>query len=227
MRRIERELTGLDDTRALARGLARVLRPGDVVLLDGELGAGKTTLVRSIVGAIGGDESMVSSPTFVVVNEYPLPVKDPGPAPLTLVHADAYRLGGADDLDALGWDRLVGDGSITLVEWGERIADAAPDAARVLIEATGETSRRVTIEAPDAWSDRPGLSALAGGAGDGVAGKTRRATTCPVTGKRVDAASPTWPFADERARMADLYRWMSGGYAITRPIEQADLEQGE
>ncbi len=218
---IVRELSSLDDTRALARDLSRVLRPGDVVLLDGELGAGKTTLIRALVGAMGGDESMVSSPTFVVVNEYPIPVSTStggGGAPLTLVHADAYRLGGGDDLDALGWDRLVGEGSITLVEWGSRIADAAEGAARLLIDTTGETSRRVTIEAPGSWRDREGLAALSG---------ERRQTPCPVTGRPVGADSPTWPFADERARMADLYRWMSGGYAITRPIEQADLEQGE
>lgn len=110
MIRIERHVASLEDTRALARDLAGVLAPGDVVLLDGELGAGKTTLVRALVGALGGDEGLVSSPTFVVVNEYPIP------GGRTLVHADAYRLSGPDDLDALGWDRLVGADSITLVE---------------------------------------------------------------------------------------------------------------
>jgi len=220
--RSERHLASLDDTAALARALAVVLRPGDVVLLDGELGAGKTTLVRALVCALGGDERLVSSPTFVVVNEYPLPA-GPGGVPLALVHADAYRLSGPDDLDALGWDRLVGPGSITLVEWGSRIAGGAGDAARILLETTGQTSRRATIEAPEGWRDRPGISAL----GPWVGQADRRDTTCPVTGRPVPACSPTWPFADERARMADLYRWMSGGYAISRPAEQADLEQGE
>ncbi|MEZ6241486.1 MAG: tRNA (adenosine(37)-N6)-threonylcarbamoyltransferase complex ATPase subunit type 1 TsaE [Phycisphaerales bacterium] len=217
MIRIERHVASLEDTRALARDLAGVLAPGDVVLLDGELGAGKTTLVRARGGARGGDEGLVSSPTFVVVNEYPIP------GGRTLVHADAYRLSGPDDLDALGWDRLVGADSITLVEWGSRIASAIAGATRLLLEPTGETSRRITIEAPDAWRDRPALAAL----GEAVALGERRDTTCPITGRPVSADSPTWPFADEKARMADLYRWMSGSYAVSRPADQADLEQGE
>ncbi len=115
------------------------------MLLDGPLGAGKTTLIRSLAGALGIDEAMVSSPTYVVVNEYP---NEAGPG---VVHADAYRLAGSDDLDALGWDQLTSGGSIVLVEWGERIADAHPEAVRIVIEPTGETSRRLTLPAPDAW----------------------------------------------------------------------------
>jgi endogenous inhibitor of DNA gyrase (YacG/DUF329 family) len=55
----------------------------------------------------------------------------------------------------------------------------------------------------------------------------RAATTCPVTGQRVAPDCPTWPFANERARMADLHKWFSGQHVISRPLEQADLEQGE
>ncbi|MFI4896757.1 MAG: tRNA (adenosine(37)-N6)-threonylcarbamoyltransferase complex ATPase subunit type 1 TsaE, partial [Phycisphaerales bacterium JB059] len=105
-----RQAESLEETRAFARELGAMLRPGDVVLLDGPLGAGKTTLVRAMAGELGLDESMVSSPTFVVVNEYP---GNGGP---DLVHADAYRLSGSDDLDALGWDRLTSGGAIVLVE---------------------------------------------------------------------------------------------------------------
>ncbi len=208
---LTREVESLDQTRRLARELAGLLRAGDVVLLDGPLGAGKTTLIRSLAGALGIDERAVSSPTYVVVNEYP---NQSGP---DVVHADAYRLGGSDDLDALGWDELTSGGAIVLVEWGERIEGAHPDAVRIVIEPTGETSRRFRLTAPDAWSDRTVRPVE----------PAREATTCPTTGQRVPADSPTWPFASEQARMADLHKWFSGQHAISRPIEQADLEAGE
>ncbi len=206
-----REVGSLDETRRLAREIAGLLRAGDVVLLDGPLGAGKTTFVRALAGALGVDERLVSSPTYVIVNEY-RSTSGPG-----IVHADAYRLGGSEDLDALGWDRLTSGDSIVLVEWGERIAQSCPGAARIEIEPTGETSRRFTLEAPDAWATRTRSEAA----------PARGATTCPITGEAVAGDSPTWPFSSERAQMADLHRWFSGQHAISRPIEQADLERGE
>lgn len=207
---IERELAGLGDTAKLGSELAAVLRAGDVVLLDGPLGAGKTTLVRSIVESFGGDA--VSSPTFVVVNEYETePV---------VMHVDAYRLDGGDDeeLALLGWDRVVSDETVALIEWGERIADLIEgEAATIGLEHAGETERRVTIRLPESWGERAGIGVLLG----------RTETTCRVTGVRVSPDNPHWPFADERAKLADLHRWFSENYTISRPMTEADLEQGE
>lgn len=216
--RIDLEISSLETTAALGAALARLLEAGDVLALEGDLGAGKTTLVRSIAEARGVEPGMVSSPTFVIVNEYPAPAGPP------LVHVDAYRLGSAEDLDALGWDRLADGSSVLLIEWPDRIAEALPGdrVGWLRITTTGESSRRVSLEAPDGWVQRASWLTLAS-----VGGPSREATTCPVTGRAVAADCPTWPFADEQARLADLYRWFSGQYQMTRPIEQSDLEETE
>ncbi len=212
--RAEIELRTLDDTAALGRALAGALRAGDALALRGELGAGKTTLVRAIAQARGVDPALVASPTFVMVNEYPAAAPDE-PA---IVHVDAYRLGGEDDLDALGWDRLADGSSVLIVEWADRIAGALPPnrTVWVTLAVTGESSRRAAIEAPESWAVRAGIP------WEGEPDRVRTATVCPITGRPVPADSPTWPFADERARMADLYRWMSGEYAIGREVGEGD-----
>ena len=222
---LTRELSSPDETAAFAREFASSLRPGDLALIDGPLGAGKTTLVRGIAVAMGADPAMVSSPTFVVAQVYPT-----GEGRPDLVHVDAYRLTGDDgeELEQLGWDRLASGNAVVLVEWGERVEElldrsGSPEPVRIRIEPTGVESRSIEIEPPVSWSDR----VLPGGAGPAPEGTPRQDTVCRVTGRRVPADSPTWPFADERARMADLYKWFSEGYAVSRPMEQADLEQGE
>lgn len=104
-----------DDMEALGRRLARELRAGDLVLLNGELGAGKTTLTRGI-GAGLGVRSAVTSPTFVLARTH---LRPDGLPPL--VHVDAYRLGSALELDDLDIDFA---GSIVVVEWGAGLVDA-------------------------------------------------------------------------------------------------------
>ncbi len=206
----------VEDTERLGASLAAVLRPGDVVLLRGELGSGKTTLVRSVVAGLGMDASQVSSPTFVIANEYE------GENAPTVVHVDAYRLSGPDDLDTIGWERIVGAEAIVFIEWPERIEEALPEGcAQIRITQQGETARKLEIDTPSAWNERAGMLALA------MPRDTRGDTTCPVTGKPVPASSPTWPFVNEHARLADLYRWMTEGYTIVREIHEADLEQGD
>lgn len=209
MIRIQRPCHSLDATAQLAADLAAVLRPGDIVRLDGDMGAGKTTLVRSIAAAMGVDESAVSSPTYVIMNIYDARVTP-------IAHLDCYRLGSDEDLAALGWDRVTDGSAIILIEWAERIEDALPDhTARIAITPTGEHARLFELTVPASWESRAGFPGL----------ESRPDTTCPITGKPVPGDSPTWPFFDERARMADLHGWISGSYTISRPIEQRDLEE--
>ena len=212
MLRFDRHADSLDETAAIARDLAIVLRAGDVVRLEGELGAGKTTFVRSLAAALGIDPGAVSSPTFVLANEYPNPTDRPD-----LVHLDCYRMSGRDELDDLGWDRIVGSGAIVAVEWPERIDGALPgEAARVRISHTGETARGFEFLVPASWDERPGIGGL----------EARRATTCPRTGVPVEPDNPSWPFADERARLADLHGWLTEKHVISRAFEQRDLDEG-
>lgn len=212
------DIRSLAGTETLGSALGRLLVAGDVLALTGDLGAGKTTLVREIARSRGVDPGMVSSPTFVIVNEYPSPGGPP------LVHVDAYRLTSAEDLDPLGWDRLADGSAVVVIEWAERIAEALQRArtARLTISATGEESRAMSLEAPESWDARPGMEALRA-----LTLPVRRATRCPITGRPVPADSPTWPFASEQARLADLYRWFSGQYEMSRPVEESDVEEGE
>jgi tRNA threonylcarbamoyladenosine biosynthesis protein TsaE len=130
-----------DDMQALGRRLSSLLRAGDLVLLTGELGAGKTTLTQGIGRGLGvrGD---VTSPTFVISRIHP--------GPLPLVHVDAYRLGGLEELDDLDLDVSLAD-SVTVVEWGGGIAEAlAEDRLEVslLRSATADDESRVVRVAP-------------------------------------------------------------------------------
>jgi tRNA threonylcarbamoyladenosine biosynthesis protein TsaE len=104
----------------LGARLAAVLRAGDLVLLTGELGAGKTTLARGI-GAGLRVRGQVTSPTFVIAREHPSTVGGP-----PLVHVDAYRLGGLDEVDGLDLDASL-DEAVTVVEWGEGLVEGLAD----------------------------------------------------------------------------------------------------
>lgn len=116
-----RELPETADTEALGRELAAQLRAGDLVILDGPLGAGKTALTRGIAAGLGVT-GRVSSPTFIIARQH----APGGPGRPGLIHVDAYRLGGLDDLDALDLDTDLGD-SVVVVEWGEGIAERLAD----------------------------------------------------------------------------------------------------
>jgi tRNA threonylcarbamoyladenosine biosynthesis protein TsaE len=185
--------------------LARVLRPGDVIGLDGPLGAGKTTLVRSIATALGADARLVASPSYVIAHEYPIGTR------ASVVHIDAYRLGADDDLEAIGLDRL-GERDITIVEWAERLAGALPeDIARIRIEMVGEDRRDLVVELADAWRVRPDLDSLA-----------PDLVRCPATNLVVSPGDPHSPFATERARLADLHGWITERYHVERPVGPDD-----
>lgn len=106
-----------DDTRALAGRLAALARPGDVVLLAGDLGTGKTTFAQGFGRALGIEEPIVS-PTFTLVREYT--------GRHHLVHADVYRLDQLQEIIDLGLPEMLDDGSIALIEWGDMAAPALP-----------------------------------------------------------------------------------------------------
>ena len=117
MRR-EHLLPAPEDTHALGRSLAEVLRPGDLVVLVGPLGAGKTALTQGIGAGLGVGEP-VTSPTFVIAR-----VHRGGRVPL--VHVDAYRLGSVADVDDLDLDASAGE-SVTVVEWGQGLVEQLAD----------------------------------------------------------------------------------------------------
>lgn len=119
------ELVDADATRALGAALAEVLRAGDLVILTGDLGAGKTTLTQGI-GAALNVRGQVASPTFIVAREHPPLPRPDGTRGPGLVHVDAYRLGGLSELDALDLDSSLGD-SVTVVEWGRGLAETLAD----------------------------------------------------------------------------------------------------
>lgn len=116
-----RELPTVADTETLGRELAAGLRAGDLVVLDGPLGAGKTALTRGIAAGLGVG-GRVSSPTFIIARRHPPGPRADGP-PVALVHVDAYRLGGdLDELDALDLDTELDD-AVVVVEWGSGVVE--------------------------------------------------------------------------------------------------------
>jgi tRNA threonylcarbamoyladenosine biosynthesis protein TsaE len=120
------------DMRDLGRRLAALLRAGDLVILAGPLGAGKTTLVQGI-GAGLGVRGPVTSPTFVIARVHPA-VAGPGPLGPALVHADAYRLGSIGEVDDLDLDTDAAS-AVTVVEWGTGLAEVlAADRLEITIE---------------------------------------------------------------------------------------------
>ena len=124
-------------TRNIARRLGSALAAGDVVLLSGTLGAGKTAFVRGLAQGLGIDPEEVSSPTFTLVHEY-------RGGRLTLYHADLYRLDRAGTED-LGLEEMgIADG-VLAIEWPERLTHALPGATRITIEIVDDRTRRIRM----------------------------------------------------------------------------------
>jgi tRNA threonylcarbamoyladenosine biosynthesis protein TsaE len=129
--------TSEDETTAIGERLARSLRSGDVVLLHGQLGAGKTAFVRGLARGLGARPDDVSSPTFTLIQEY-------AGDPLTLYHVDLYRLD-PDEVDDLGLDELISADGVVAVEWAERWRARPNTATTVSIEDEGDDRRRIRI----------------------------------------------------------------------------------
>jgi tRNA threonylcarbamoyladenosine biosynthesis protein TsaE len=127
------------NTDRLGAALAGVLPPGTVVALIGTLGAGKTRLVQAVAAAVGLPRANVTSPTFVLVNEYT-------GGRLPIYHFDTYRLKDDDEFLNLGPDEYFDSDGVTFVEWADRVADLLPaERLEITIEVTGETTRRFSI----------------------------------------------------------------------------------
>ena len=139
---LSREILTASEEETVGAGeqLGASLQPGDVVLLTGQLGAGKTAFVRGLARGVGASPDDVSSPTFTLIQEY-----RGGRA--TLHHVDLYRLQAAEVAD-LGLDELVSSGGIVAIEWAERWDERPADAIDVRIEDTGDDRRQIRIERP-------------------------------------------------------------------------------
>ena len=125
------------ETAAVGRALATVLVPGSVVLLWGDLGAGKTAFVRGLAAGLGIDPDAVSSPTFTLVQEY-------RGGRLPLYHVDLYRLQAIEVAD-LGLDEFALDGGVLAIEWPDRLPEAFPSPLIVRIEHSGDDTRRIYL----------------------------------------------------------------------------------
>ena len=136
-----------EQTQAVAAAVASVVRAGDVILLSGDLGAGKTTFTQGFARALGVTEP-VTSPTFTLLNEYR--------GRLRVLHADVYRLDSLQEVIDLGIGELVEEDSVALVEWGEAAAPALPGHLTITIEhGDGDDDRTITLRpSGTAWADR-------------------------------------------------------------------------
>lgn len=137
-------------TEALAAKLAKTQPERAVVYLEGELGAGKSTLARAWLRALGVTGA-IKSPTYTLIERYPVPGGE-------AAHLDLYRLAGAAELDFLGLDELAADATLWLVEWPERGQDGLPDGDLRLVLGQDGTGRRARLEActgvGQAWLER-------------------------------------------------------------------------
>jgi tRNA threonylcarbamoyladenosine biosynthesis protein TsaE len=144
-------------TRAIGAAVAGVLGPGDVVGLNGDLGAGKTRLVQGAAEALGA-EGPVLSPTFMLVREYD------GDPPVH--HVDAYRLSGPQELEDLGLEDVLSADAVVFIEWADRVAAALPESWLELVLHIGEDDDREVREIElhphgEAWTARRGRLAAA------------------------------------------------------------------
>lgn len=132
---------GPEGTQTVGASIGQNARPGDLILLEGELGAGKTCLTQGILWGLGGTE-YARSPTFVLMAQYE--------ARLTLYHVDLYRVDSVAEADDLGLDEVISGEGVTVVEWADRAGGLFEDEGlRVRLSHRGETARALTLSAAD------------------------------------------------------------------------------
>jgi len=208
------ELIGVEQTYALGRDIAQAAQAGDIIALIGELGAGKTQLVKGIAEGMGIDPALVSSPTFVLVHEY-----EPPSGMSVLVHVDAYRIESSNDLHSIGFNEEMRRGAIVAVEWADRIEGLlGDDRLEIKLEHVDDQTRHVTCTAYGNWQWRAPVSSKPP--------EPPAVTKCPTCSGLVPMHGDYFPFCSSRCRSADLNRWFNGDYKITRPLEQSDFEEG-
>lgn len=128
-----------EETLELGKTLSRALQGGDLVLLEGDLGLGKTILAKGIAAGLGIDPAQVTSPSFTLVQEY-------SGGRLPIFHLDLYRLEDAGELESVGIEEILLGGGIVMVEWGERLPPyLRKGALRVRFHDAGEGSRRIEV----------------------------------------------------------------------------------
>lgn len=147
MQTVEFSSSSVSDTSRFAAVLAREVRPRDVLLLTGDLGAGKTTFTKAFCAALGVTDQ-VTSPTFTLVHEY-------RGSSLTVCHADLYRLERTGELADLGLDDARRAGAVLVVEWGDLAPKEFDDALLIAFAHAGDTARRITVSwKGSAWEVR-------------------------------------------------------------------------
>jgi len=145
-------------TERLAAIIAREVRPGDAILLSGDLGAGKTHFARAFINALTSAPEEVPSPTFTLVQTYDAVV---GSEPVEIWHFDLYRLKSPDETLELGIDEAFAEG-IALVEWPDRLGSLKPrEHLELRLAITGDGARKGTLVPTAAWRDRVGTIAKA------------------------------------------------------------------
>lgn len=133
---------GPDETKDIGYRLGKMLRPGNVVGLYGELGSGKTTMVKGIARALGIEEKEIMSASFTIITEYD---SDP-----PFSHIDLYRIEKDSELDEVGFWEHIGGSTISVIEWAEKAESMLPeDLIRVGLTSVGEEVREITIEGGD------------------------------------------------------------------------------
>ena len=130
-----RILTSPEETQAIAKEIARGLAPGSVLILTGDLGAGKTEFVKGLAKELGIDDP-VTSPTFTLVHEY-------RGAQVTLYHLDLYRLNSEKELDEIGFDDCLSAGGICAIEWGNKYPTRLPKGRLEIRLTIGENNERI------------------------------------------------------------------------------------
>jgi tRNA threonylcarbamoyladenosine biosynthesis protein TsaE len=128
-----------EETRELAKRFADELQPGDILVLKGPLGSGKTCFVQGIARGLGITERYITSPTFVLIREYQ--------GRLPLYHVDLYRLGSGIEIGMLGLDEYLNGDGVTAIEWPEKMEDGLPERTiKISIECLEEMTRKIIIQ---------------------------------------------------------------------------------
>lgn len=227
------QTTSAQQTRAVGQILARHCRAGDLLALTGELGAGKTQLVKGLARGLGLDEHAVASPTFVMVQEYHQKKGEEAANPgLVLVHVDAYRVRSLQDLESMGWQpeawQAGGElrqGAVLALEWADRLGGLlGEDYLQIELSHAATDGREICMIGFASWAQR--LREFRGELDRVVQKPQADWAPCPVCAKAASVHTAEFPFCSPRCKMIDLGRWLDERYVISRPLEQRDLEEG-